>query len=169
MNGANCRAGTKPRNVDKRHENRRYFKGQIAIPLVRDEGVAGSNPATPTIFQALWHRYGTETRAFLDERLVFDRQADRWIKTGYAAIGILSKRTERLVAAYLSELGPLWISIITLANRSPRFRRAVGQETPVGLQAGRVLCYGIVRKGRYQERIGRFPADPTGNLSVIGA
>ncbi len=45
--------GTKPREQKateggERHENRRIFKGRVAIRLVRDEGVAGSNPATPT-------------------------------------------------------------------------------------------------------------------------
>src|SRR5215510_6156175 len=45
--------GQKPReqnatNVVKRDENRRDFKGGAIRRLVRDEGVAGSNPATPT-------------------------------------------------------------------------------------------------------------------------
>jgi hypothetical protein len=45
--------GQKPReqnetNGCERDKNRLYFKGVIAIHLVRDEGVAGSNPATPT-------------------------------------------------------------------------------------------------------------------------
>jgi hypothetical protein len=37
-------------------------------------------------------------------RLVFDRQADGRTKTGRAAIGTLSARTERLVNAYFTEL-----------------------------------------------------------------
>jgi len=44
-------------------------------------------------------------RAVIDARLVFDRQIDGRTKTGRAAIGTVSKRTERLVSAYLSELG----------------------------------------------------------------
>jgi hypothetical protein len=36
-------------------------------------------------------------RAFVGGRLIFDRQADGRTKTGRAAIGTLSKRTERLV------------------------------------------------------------------------
>src|SRR6516162_3666691 len=45
--------GQKPReqsatNVVKRDKNRRDFKGGAMRRLVRDEGVAGSNPATPT-------------------------------------------------------------------------------------------------------------------------
>jgi hypothetical protein len=40
-----------------------------------------------------------------DGRLIFDRQADGRVKTGKAAIGTLSRRTERLVCVYLAELG----------------------------------------------------------------
>jgi hypothetical protein len=43
-------------------------------------------------------------RAVSGGRLIFDRQADGRTKTGRAAIGTLSPRTERLVAAYLSTL-----------------------------------------------------------------
>jgi hypothetical protein len=43
-------------------------------------------------------------RAFIGGRLVFDRQADGRTKTGRAAIGTVSKRTERLVAAYIASL-----------------------------------------------------------------
>jgi hypothetical protein len=41
-------------------------------------------------------------RVYVDGRLVFDRQADGRAKTGRAAIGTLSWRTERLVAEYLA-------------------------------------------------------------------
>jgi hypothetical protein len=44
-------------------------------------------------------------RAVIDDCLVFDRQADGRKKTGRAAIGTVSRRTERLVCAYLSRLG----------------------------------------------------------------
>jgi hypothetical protein len=44
-------------------------------------------------------------RAIIDGHLVFDRQADGRTKTGRAAIGTVSRRTERLVSVYLSELG----------------------------------------------------------------
>jgi len=43
-------------------------------------------------------------RAIADGRLIFDRQADGRTKTGRAAIGTLSSRAERLVAAYLDSL-----------------------------------------------------------------
>jgi hypothetical protein len=43
-------------------------------------------------------------RAFVGGRLIFDRQADGRTKTGRAAIGTLSLRTERLVSAYLDRL-----------------------------------------------------------------
>ena len=40
-------------NVAKRDENHRYFKGSTMSRNVRDEGVAGSNPATPTSLSSL--------------------------------------------------------------------------------------------------------------------
>jgi len=43
-------------------------------------------------------------RAVIGRRLIFDRQTDGRTKTGRAAIGTLSPRTERLVTAYLSTL-----------------------------------------------------------------
>jgi hypothetical protein len=39
--------------------------------VVRDEGVAGSNPATPTISKQVWHRYGTVSLA---ARRLWERQ-----------------------------------------------------------------------------------------------
>jgi hypothetical protein len=44
-------------------------------------------------------------RVEIDGHLVFDRQVDGRTKTGRAAIGTVSRRTERLVSAYLSQLG----------------------------------------------------------------
>jgi hypothetical protein len=41
-------------------------------------------------------------RAASGGRLVFDRQADGRAKTGRAAIGTVSRRTERLVSEYLA-------------------------------------------------------------------
>jgi hypothetical protein len=58
-------------------------------------------------------------RAIIDGRLVFDRQVDGRAKTGRAAIGTVSKRTERLVSVYLSELGTaLHPDAILFRNRS---------------------------------------------------
>ncbi len=52
-------------------------------------------------------------------RLYFDRQADGRAKTGRAAIGTLSHRTERLVAAYLDAVGAeLHPEAILFRNRS---------------------------------------------------
>jgi hypothetical protein len=44
-------------------------------------------------------------RAVADDRMIFDRQVDGRAKTGRAAIGTLSRRTEQLVSAYLAALG----------------------------------------------------------------
>lgn len=43
-------------------------------------------------------------RAVIGDRMVFDRQADGRVKTGRAAIGTVSERTERLVNSYLAKL-----------------------------------------------------------------
>jgi hypothetical protein len=43
--------------------------------------------------------------AMVSGRLVFDRQAEGRAKTGRAALGTVSPRTERLVAVYLDQLG----------------------------------------------------------------
>jgi hypothetical protein len=52
-------------------------------------------------------------------RLFFDRQEDGRTKTGRAAIGTLSKRTERLVATYLASLGvDLLPDAVLFRNRS---------------------------------------------------
>jgi hypothetical protein len=47
---------------------------------------------------------GARHRTVIGGRLVFDRQADGRAKTGRAAIGTLSARTERLVTTYLDHL-----------------------------------------------------------------
>jgi len=46
-------------------------------------------------------------RAVVGGRLVFDRQADGRTKTGRAAIGTVSQRTERLVTEYLRICGSI--------------------------------------------------------------
>jgi hypothetical protein len=58
-------------------------------------------------------------RATTDGRLIFDRQADGRAKTGRAAIGTITLRTERLVAAYLAGLQiDLHPDAILFRNRS---------------------------------------------------
>jgi hypothetical protein len=58
-------------------------------------------------------------RATNGGRLVFDRQADGRTKTGRAAIGTVSPRTERLVAAYIARLQvDLHPDAILFRNRS---------------------------------------------------
>jgi hypothetical protein len=56
---------------------------------------------SPIDVRTLAHRHYVD----VDERLVFDRQADGRAKTGRAAIGTVSRRTERLVRQYLADLG----------------------------------------------------------------
>jgi hypothetical protein len=58
-------------------------------------------------------------RATTDGRLIFDRQADGRAKTGRAAIGTITLRTEQLVAAYLARLQiDLHPDAILFRNRS---------------------------------------------------
>jgi|HubBroStandDraft_5_1064220.scaffolds.fasta_scaffold166785_1 hypothetical protein len=58
-------------------------------------------------------------RSMIGGKLVFDRQADGRAKTGRAAIGTVSARTERLVATYLAQLAlDLHPDAILFRNRS---------------------------------------------------
>jgi hypothetical protein len=58
-------------------------------------------------------------RAVVDGRLIFDRQAEGRVKTGRAAIGTLSPRTERLVRIYLDSFKvELLPDAILFRNRS---------------------------------------------------
>lgn len=60
-------------------------------------------------------------RSMIGGRLVFDRQADGRAKTGRAAIGTVSARTERLVATYLAQLAiDLHPDAVLFRNRSGR-------------------------------------------------
>jgi hypothetical protein len=62
--------------------------------------VAWDTQFSPVDVRTLAERH----RAVIAGRLVFDRQADGRAKTGRAALGTISARTERLVAAYLAQL-----------------------------------------------------------------
>jgi hypothetical protein len=62
--------------------------------------VAWDNQFSPVDVRTLAARH----RAIVGGRLVFDRQAEGRAKTGRAAIGTVSARTERLVEAYLETL-----------------------------------------------------------------
>jgi len=63
--------------------------------------VAWDTQFSPVDVRTLCERH----RAIIDDRLIFDRQAEGRAKTGRAAIGTVSKRTERLVEAYLAQCG----------------------------------------------------------------
>jgi hypothetical protein len=62
--------------------------------------VAWDTQFSPVDVRTLCERH----RAIVDDRLIFDRQAEGRAKTGRAAIGTISQRTERLVEAYFSSL-----------------------------------------------------------------
>jgi hypothetical protein len=63
--------------------------------------VAWDTQFSPVDVRTLLERH----RAIVSGQLIFDRQVDGRTKTGRAAIGTISRRTERLVGMYLSELG----------------------------------------------------------------
>jgi hypothetical protein len=63
--------------------------------------VAWDTQFSPVDVRTLCERH----RAFDDGRLIFDRQADGRTKSGRAAIGTVSKRTECLVEGYLARCG----------------------------------------------------------------
>src|SRR5215470_11274437 len=62
--------------------------------------VAWDTQFSPVDVRTLAERH----RAIVGSRLIFDRQADGRTKTGRAAIGTLSRRTEQLVSVYLASL-----------------------------------------------------------------
>jgi hypothetical protein len=120
-------------------------------------------------------------RAFSGGRLVFDRQADGRAKTGRAAIGTVSRRTERLVFAYLASTDRLPDAVLfrsrsgspyreaTLAHDFGARHRVSGGPTQahgyaaIGCGGGdcrRRRCGGIVREaGEFNRPIERPPQD----------
>jgi hypothetical protein len=74
---------------------RRGYQGLACIIAV-----AWDTQFSPVDVRTLTERH----RAIVGGRLIFDRQTDGRTKTGRAAIGTLSKRTERLVRVYLASL-----------------------------------------------------------------
>src|SRR5215469_9325270 len=64
------------------------------------------------------------TGYFVDGRLVFDRQADGRAKTGRAAIGTISRRTERLVSAHLASTERLPDAVLFRMRTGSRYREA---------------------------------------------
>jgi hypothetical protein len=61
-------------------------------------------------------------RATVGGRLVFDRQADGRAKTGRAAIGTVSRRTERLISEYLADVERLPDAVLFRTRRGSPYR-----------------------------------------------
>jgi len=77
--------------------------------------VAWDTQFSPVDVRTLAERHRSEA----DGNLIFDRQVDGRAKTGRAAIGTVSRRTERLVKVYLAGLGTaLPPDAILFRNRS---------------------------------------------------
>lgn len=128
--GADPSTGIRNRKPRPRHQT--WTEGE-AVRLAKDawrhgdRGLACIIAATwDTLFQpgdvrTLTGRHVKYRRTSAARSLWFDRTDDGRIKTGRAAIGTISRRTQRLVEAYLSELGadPLPDAVL--------FRRANGK------------------------------------------
>jgi hypothetical protein len=105
--GSDPSRGVRNRAPDPRHQ--RWTEGE-AVRLVKGAwrhgyrglaciiATAWDTQFSPVDVRTLQERH----RAIADGRLVFDRQADGRAKTGRAAIGTVSRRTERLVTEYLA-------------------------------------------------------------------
>jgi hypothetical protein len=75
---------------------RRGYRGLACVIAV-----AWDTQFSPVDVRTLRERH----RAIVGGRLIFDKQVDVRAKTGRAALGTLSRRTERLVSVYLAALG----------------------------------------------------------------
>lgn len=105
--GADPSRGIRNRAPAPRHQ--RWTEGE-AVRLVKGAwrlgyrglacivAAAWDTQFSPVDVRTLQERH----RVFVDDRLVLDRQADGRAKTGRAAIGTVSRRTERLVSEYLA-------------------------------------------------------------------
>lgn len=108
--GADPSKGVRNRSPNPRHQ--RWSDGE-AVRLVKSAwrrgykglacviAVSWDTGFSPVDVRTLAERH----RAVAGGRLIFDRQDDGRTKTGRAAFGTLSRRTERLVDAYLAGLG----------------------------------------------------------------
>lgn len=120
--GADPSLGVRNRAPQPRHQ--RWSEGE-AVRLVKAAwqrgyrglaciiAIAWDTQFSPVDVRMLRERH----RAAHGGRLIFDRQADGRAKTGRAAIGTLSRRTERLVSAYLDGVERLPDAIL-FRNRS---------------------------------------------------
>ena len=74
--------------VRKRHEKHQRFQGQTVAPHVRDEGVGGSNPLTPTKSSRKSLRLPTSfTRGVIDEQESLIDATLAMVKRGGAEVG----------------------------------------------------------------------------------
>jgi len=115
MQGMKIARGIDPskgvRNLAPAPRHQRWTEGE-AVRLVKGAwrhgyrglaciiAVAWDTQFSPADVRSLCERH----RATVGDRLIFDRQEDGRAKTGRAAIGTLSRRTERLVLAYFGNV-----------------------------------------------------------------
>jgi hypothetical protein len=83
-------------------------------------GTAWDTQFSPVDVRTLHERH----RAIVGGRLVFDRQADGRAKTGRAAIGTVSRRTERLISEYLAGVERLPDAVLFRMRKGSPYREA---------------------------------------------
>jgi hypothetical protein len=127
--GADPSRGVRNRAPAPRHQ--RWSEGE-AVQLVKGAwrygyrglacviAVAWDTQFSPVDVRTLRERH----RADFGGRLIFDRQADGRAKTGRAAIGTVSRRTEKLVSAYLSGTERLADAVLFRMRSGSPYREA---------------------------------------------
>lgn len=127
--GADPSRGIRNRAPAPRHQ--RWTEGEV-VRLVKGAwrlgyrglaciiATAWDTQFSPVDVRTLQERH----RAIAGGRLVFDRQADGRAKTGRAAIGTVSRRTERLVSEYLASTERLPDAILFRMRTGSPYREA---------------------------------------------
>jgi hypothetical protein len=132
--GADPSRGVRNRAPSPRHQ--RWTEGE-AVRLVKGawrEGFRGLACIIATAWDTQFSPVDVRTlqerhRAMVGGRLVFDRQADGRAKTGRAAIGTVSRRTERLISEYLADVDRLPDAVLFRMRKGSPYREACHQGT----------------------------------------
>jgi hypothetical protein len=114
-----------------RERHQRWTEGE-AVRLVKGawrEGFRGLACIIATAWDTQFSPVDVRTlqerrRAMVGGRLVFDRQADGRAKTGRAAIGTVSRRTERLISEYLAGVERLPDAVLFRMRKGSPYREA---------------------------------------------
>ena len=135
---------------------RRGYRGLACIVAV-----AWDTQFSPVDARTLRERH----RAVAGGRLIFDRQADGRAKTGRAAIGTLSRRTERLVSEYLTDTERLPDAVLFRMRAGSPYREATLAHDFAALRA--IVFPGDDRKLMDMRRSGTIEA-VAGGADAVG-